>query len=122
MNKKNRLSKNQKDALFILALLESKNKTNPVAVTKVRSMVESIRAGVLDPSNFRKGVHMLASRGLIEVGRYKDLSLAMKLTSLGRHDAAKIYRERTGEQLDIKNTEDEQITIFDNKEGLHHDI
>lgn len=112
--KKNRLSKNQKDALFVLAILESKNKVGPIGVSKVRAMVESSRDGDLDPSNFRKGLHVLASRGLIEMGRYRNLSLAMQLTRVGRPDAAKIYRERTGAELDIQTEDDEQISIFDN--------
>ena len=112
--KKPRLSKNQKDALFILALLESKKQVGPVGVSKVRAMVERLRAGILDPSNFRKGLHVLASRGIIEMGRYRNLSLVMKLTSLGRHDAARIYFDRTGEQLDVEmEKDDEQMTIFD---------
>nr|AKN35791.1 hypothetical protein [Vibrio sp. FF_304]AKN36891.1 hypothetical protein [Enterovibrio norvegicus]AKN39437.1 hypothetical protein [Vibrio tasmaniensis] len=39
--------------------------------------------------------------------------MAAKLTRPGRHQAAKVYRERTGEELDVMPVDDEQVTIFD---------
>lgn len=110
-----RLSQNQKDALFILALLESNGHVDFIAVEKVRQMVEKPRPSFVDPSNFRKGIRTLHQRGSIDVARKSDLSLVMKLTRPGRHQAAKIYRERTGTELDTRAVDDEQITIFDNQ-------
>lgn len=111
--KKNRLSLNQKDIFFVLAMLEVKNITNPVPVAKLKKMIDSSRTHDLDPSNFRKGIHSLASRGLLDVVRANDLSLAVSLSSLGRHDAARIYRERTGNEMDVVVVDDEQMTIFE---------
>lgn len=111
--KKNRLSLNQKDIFFVLAMLEVNNITNPVPVAKLKKMIDSSRTHDLDPSNFRKGIHSLASRGLLDVVRANDLSLAVSLSSLGRHDAARIYRERTGNEMDVVVVDDEQMTIFE---------
>lgn len=111
--KKNRLSLNQKDVFFVLAMLEVKNITNPVPVAKLKKMIDSSRTHDLDPDNFRKGIHSLASRGLLDVVRANDLSLAVSLSSLGRHDAARIYRERTGNEMDVVVVDDEQMTIFE---------
>lgn len=109
-----RLSQNQKDTFFVLAMLETKRITTAIPVAKIKVMIESSRAQELDPSNFRKGIHSLAKRGLLDVVRANDLSLAISLNSLGRHEAAKIYRARTGEELDVMPVDDEQMTIFDN--------
>mgnify|MGYP000061857893 CR=1 FL=1 len=108
-----RLSKNQKDALFILALLESNGHVDFVSAEKVRQMVESPRPSLVDPANFRKGLHTLHSRGSIDLERKRDLSLVVKLTRPGRHQAAKIYRERTGTELDVPAVADDQMTIFE---------
>ncbi|WP_347361427.1 hypothetical protein [Vibrio vulnificus] len=112
--KNTRFSKNQNDALFILALLETKQFTGPIPVSKMRTIISTPREGELDASNFRKSLHALERKGCIELLRAKDLSLAAQLTKIGRHQAAKIYRERTGEELDVKPVDDEQMTIFDN--------
>ncbi|HAS6480603.1 TPA: hypothetical protein GRR64_23895 [Vibrio parahaemolyticus] len=117
-----RLSKNQKDALFVLALLEVNGKSGPIPLAKVRTMIATSRSDDLDPSNFRKGIHILGKRGVLEVGRLSDLSLCVQLSRSGRHVAARIYQERTGQQMDLKQTDDEQMTIFDNYEGRNHDI
>lgn len=108
-----RLSKNQKDALFVLALLEVNGQSGPIPVAKVRTMIATSRSDDLDPSNFRKGIHILGKRGVLEVGRLSDLSLCVQLSRSGRHVAAGIYQERTGQQMDLKQTDDEQMTIFD---------
>ena len=110
---KPRLSQNQKDTLFILALLETKQVAGPMPTAKIKAMIDQSRAVAIDPSNFRKGLHTLASRGLVELPRAHDLSLAISLTRLGRHDAARIYCERTGTELDVPVQDDEQVTIFD---------
>lgn len=110
-----RLSKNQKDALFVLALLEVNGKSGPIALARVRDMIATSRTGVLDPSNFRKGIHVLGKRGVLEIGRLPDLSLCVQLSRSGRHVAAGIYQERTGQQMDLKQQPDEQMTIFDNE-------
>ena len=110
---KPRLSQNQKDTLFVLALLETKQVAGPMPTAKIKAMIDQSRAVAIDPSNFRKGLHTLASRGLVELSRAHDLSLAISLTRLGRHDAARIYCERTGTELDVPVQDDEQITIFD---------
>jgi hypothetical protein len=117
-----RLSKNQKDALFVLALLEVNGKSGPIPLAKVRTMIATSRSDDLDPSNFRKGIHILGKRGVLEVGRLSDLSLCVQLSRSGRHVAAGIYLDRTGQQMDLKQTDDEQMTIFDNYEGRNHDI
>ncbi|ENQ8056881.1 hypothetical protein ACEQ2M_004313 [Vibrio parahaemolyticus] len=111
---KTRFSKNQNDALFILALLETKQFNGAVPVAKMRTMISQPREGELDASNFRKSLHALEGKGCIELLRAKDLSLAAKLTRVGRHQAAKVYRERTGKELDVPPVDDEQMTIFDN--------
>lgn len=108
-----RLSKNQKDALFVLALLEVNGKSGSIPLAKVRAMIATSRSDDLDPSNFRKGIHILGKRGVLEVGRLSDLSLCVQLSRSGRHVAARIYQERTGQQMDLKQTDDEQMTIFD---------
>lgn len=110
---KPRLSQNQKDTLFILALLDTKQVNGPIPTAKIKAMIDQSRAVAIDPSNFRKGLHTLASRGLVELPRGHDLSLAISLTRLGRHDAARIYCERTGAELDVPVQDDEQVTIFD---------
>ena len=102
---KTRLSKNQKDALFVLALLEVNGKSGPIALARVRDMITTSRNGEVDPSNFRKGIHSLGKRGVLEIGRFSDLSLRVQLSRSGRHVAAGIYQERTGQQM----------TIFDNE-------
>lgn len=108
-----RLSKNQKDALFILALLETKRATKPVPVSAIRRMISQSRASDVDASNFRKGVRLLASRGFILLARRADLALVTELTRPGRYHAAKVYSERTGQDMDLPPERDEQITIFD---------
>lgn len=113
--KKTRFSKNQNDALFILALLETKQFIGPMPVAKMRAIISQPREGELDASNFRKSLHALSDKGCVELSRAKDLSLAAKLTRTGRHQAAKVYRERTGEELDVMPVDDEQMTIFDNE-------
>lgn len=113
--KKTRFSKNQNDALFIPALLETKQFTGPIPVAKMRTMISQSREGELDASNFRKGLHALSDKGCVELSRTKDLSLAAKLTRAGRHQAVKVYRERTGQDLDVMPVNDEQMTIFDNE-------
>lgn len=112
---KRRLSQNQKDTFFVLAIFETKRVTGAIPVARIKTMIERSRTQELDPSNFRKGIHALAKRGLLDVVRANDLSLAISLNSLGRHEAAKIYRERTGEELDVVPVDDEQMTIFDNE-------
>ncbi|OEF61218.1 hypothetical protein A1OW_20315 [Enterovibrio norvegicus] len=111
--KAQRLSQTQKDVLFVLALLEVNGKTGLIPAARVRDMATTTRPAPIDPSNFRKGVHTMASRGLIDVERGHNLSLFLRLSNVGRHTAAGIYRDRTGEQLDVKQSDDEQITIFD---------
>ena len=108
-----RLSKNQKDVLFVLAALESNRHLGTVPLARVRDMIATSRDSVPDASNFRKGVHTLAERGSVELGRLKNLSLSIALTRSGRHQAAKIYRERTGVELDIKPLPEAQISIFE---------
>ncbi|MEZ8137842.1 hypothetical protein ACED34_20235 [Vibrio splendidus] len=110
-----RLSKNQKDALFVLALLEVNGKSGPIPLAKVRTMIATSRSDDLDPSNFRKGIHILGKRGMLEVGRLSDLSLCVQLSRSGRHVAAGIYQERTGQQMDLKQQNDDQMTIFDDE-------
>jgi hypothetical protein len=112
---KTRFSKNQNDALFILALLESKQFEGAVPVSKMRTMISQPREGELDASNFRKSLHALEDKGCVELLRARNLNLAAKLTRVGRHQAAKIYRERTGKELDVPPVDDEQMTIFDNE-------
>ncbi|MDW2204281.1 chromosome segregation protein ParM [Vibrio sp. 1636] len=113
---KTRFSRNQNDALFILALLETKQFNGAVPVAKMRTMISQPRDGELDASNFRKSLHALEDKGCIELLRARDLSLAAKLTRVGRHQAAKVYRERTGKELDVPPVDDEQMTIFDNED------
>lgn len=113
---KTRFSKNQNDALFVLAILETKGFSDLVPIVKIRDMISDSRGAVLDASNFRKGIHALYEKGCLEVKRSKDLSLLVKLTPTGRRQAAKVYQERTGSQLDIERSDDEQMTIFDVKE------
>nr|AKN38836.1 hypothetical protein [Enterovibrio sp. FF_113] len=48
--------------------------------------------------------------------RRSDLGLMMRLTRLGRHDAARIYQQRTGQQMDLPPKDDNQITIFEVEE------
>ncbi|PSW53057.1 chromosome segregation protein ParM [Photobacterium leiognathi] len=120
--KKQRLSLNQKDTLFVLALLETKGITGPIPTTKVKQLIDQARLSPLDPSNYRKGIHTLAKRGLVETVRAHDLSLAISLTRLGRHDAARIYRDRTGNELDAMPADDQQLTIFDTARGNDNDI
>ncbi|EPR5147749.1 TPA: hypothetical protein ACMDT2_004203 [Vibrio parahaemolyticus] len=112
---KERLSKNQKDALFVLALLEVNGKSGSIPLARVRDMIASSRTGELDPSNFRKGIHVLGKRGMLELGRLSDLSLCVKLSRSGRHVAARIYQDRTGQQMDLKQQNDDQMTIFDDE-------
>ncbi|HAS6073673.1 TPA: hypothetical protein I7144_20650 [Vibrio vulnificus] len=113
--KKTRLSKNQKDALFVLAVLETKRFTRPVPVPKMRELISQSRPGILDASNFRKGLHVLEDKGFIELLRAKDLSLAAKLTQKGREQAAKIHFERTGVEMATPPEDEKQMTIFDNE-------
>ncbi|WP_305817509.1 hypothetical protein [Photobacterium leiognathi] len=110
---KYRISANQKDTLFILALLNAKNVTSFVPLSKVKSMIEQSKVQELDPANYRKGMHTLAQRGLIEMVREHNLSLSMRLTDTGREQAAKIYLERTGEELVAQSAQNDQITVFE---------
>ncbi|EQB0495873.1 hypothetical protein ACYAPA_003693 [Vibrio mimicus] len=113
---KERLSKNQKEALFVLAVAEVNGVLHHVALTKVKKTVDNLRGYICDPDNFRTGMHTLRKRGLIEMERRSDLGLMMRLTRLGRHDAAKIYHQRTGKQMDLPPKDDNQITIFEVEE------
>ncbi|MCF1459026.1 MAG: hypothetical protein LPH21_16200 [Shewanella sp.] len=111
--KKARLSKTQKDSLFVLALLETKRYPMPVSLPRIKDMISQSRPVPLDSANFRKGMHLLASRGALTLARKSDLSLVAALTGPGRHLAAREYRTRTGEQLDVPPLDTEQITIFE---------
>ncbi|QIL87167.1 hypothetical protein G7083_14825 (plasmid) [Vibrio sp. HDW18] len=114
--KKRRLSDNQKLALFVLANAEVNGVHHHVSLAKVKNAADGLRHYLCDSDNFRKGMHTLAARGLIEMARRSDLGLMVKLTRLGRHEAAAIYFKKTGEQMDIKRSDDEQITIFEVEE------
>ncbi|EIE1227631.1 hypothetical protein LCX39_004040 [Vibrio vulnificus] len=111
--KKTRLSKNQADALFTLAFLEVKEFKDAVPVAKMRELIAQSRPGILDASNFRKGLHALEDKGLIDLLRARNLSLAAKLTQKGREQAAKIYEERTGTEMALPPEDEKQITIFE---------
>ncbi|HIF9260467.1 TPA: hypothetical protein ACX6RA_003574 [Photobacterium damselae] len=110
---KRRLSANQRDTLFVLALFKVKNVTAYVALSKVKAMLEQSRSQELDPANYRKGMHLLAKRGLIEMVREHDLSLSMRLTELGVIDAAKVFQEKTGQELALSSAQTDQITVFE---------
>lgn len=90
----NRISRAQSETLFILLLLMQRGHKPPFKVSKVLGMVQNIRAGVIDPANYRKGIHTLGKQNLLRVCRFKDLSLGVELTASGMDKAKDIYTER----------------------------
>ncbi len=108
-----RLSKNQKDIFFVLSLLELNGRHAPTPVSHVKKMIEKSIQKELDPSNFRKGVHLLCSRGLLDAVRERDLSLSISLSDAGRLESARIYRQRTIVERSQPCNEREVIDVLD---------
>lgn len=84
-----------------------------IPVMTIKRMIDQSRPTELDPTNFRKGIRTLANRGFLDMHRAPSLELSVKLNRNGRHLAAPIYRDRTGQELDVMPHMGEQATIFD---------
>ncbi|UTM60478.1 chromosome segregation protein ParM (plasmid) [Photobacterium sp. CCB-ST2H9] len=87
-----RISSPQKDALFVLLLIEEKGENDPFPATDLLMTVNKIRPWnkQVDASNFTRSCHKLAENGFVHRFRHpQSLRLAFKLTDLGRPVAEK---------------------------------
>ena len=90
-----RLSKIQKDILFVLFALEQNGKQEPVTGMNILSIINSVSAVELYDTNFRTSCHTLNSNKLLNKYRTSSLKLAWTLTEAGREFACNIFNERS---------------------------
>lgn len=93
-----RLSRNQRDVLFLLIAFEGRGRAAPVPSADLLRIINGQRVNPVAGSNFRLGLKTLAGNGL--VGQYRHptkLTLAYSLTDEGRAHAEVVYRDRTQE-------------------------
>jgi len=90
-----RLSKIQKDILFVLFALEQKGKQEPVTGMNLLSIINKGSSSELYDTNFRTSCHTLNSNKLVNKYRTSSLKLAWTLTEAGRAIACIIFNERS---------------------------
>ncbi len=90
-----RLSRTQKEVLFILYAIEVRGNKDPVPATAILRIVNKGRETQIFPSNFRAGLHTMVSNGLLLKYRADSLQLAFRLSEDGRNEGQYIYQERT---------------------------
>lgn len=91
-----RLSRNQRDALFILIRSEMNGNKAPMPFVVIRDIINSQRNLEVSPQNLRVGMRTSARHGLLKVYRHPtSLTLAFQLTDEGRAVAESIYSDRT---------------------------
>ena len=112
--KRFRLSKNQKNILFVLFLLETKKIMTATPISKIKKMIEQSLNQEIDPSNFRKGIHTLKQRNFLNLVREENLSISIFLTAIGRIEAEKIHKERTDEISEPKKIKKDIESIIKN--------
>lgn len=90
-----RLSKIQKDILFVLFALEQKGKQDPVTGMNLLSIINKGSSSELYDTNFRTSCHTLNTNKLVNKYRTSSLKLAWALTEAGRAIACIIFNERS---------------------------
>ncbi|WP_147437176.1 chromosome segregation protein ParM [Brenneria alni] len=89
-----RISKNQRDILFLLyAIEQKKGHRHFVTATALFSMIRRNRSQTLYPNHLRVSCHTLHKNGFIEQYRDEQLKLSYALTEQGRAVALAIYNE-----------------------------
>ncbi|MBY0419380.1 MAG: chromosome segregation protein ParM [Pararheinheimera sp.] len=94
MNKAFRLSKLQKNTLFILYALQQRGKRDPIPGVDILAMINKGRELKVFPPNFRASCHTLVANQLIRKYRSDSLQLAFTLTEAGQEPAEREYKER----------------------------
>ncbi|HDT5863465.1 TPA: chromosome segregation protein ParM [Aeromonas hydrophila subsp. hydrophila] len=93
-----RLSKTQKDVLFVLLGIEQRGRRGPVPNVDLFELLNKHRDRELFDNNFRISCHTLVKNGLLL--KYRDpvsLKLAFLLTESGRDIAEGIFQQRVNE-------------------------
>ncbi|MBL0893101.1 hypothetical protein [Pectobacterium atrosepticum] len=89
-----RISKNQRDVLFLLyAIEQKKSHQHFVTVTSLFSMINKNRSASLYLNHLRTSCHTLHKNGFVEQYRDEGLKLSYALTEQGRLVALAIYNE-----------------------------
>lgn len=89
-----RISRNQRDVLFLLyAIEQKKGHQHFVTATALFSMISRNRSATLYPNHLRTSCHTLHKNGFVEQYRDEKLKLSYALTEQGRLAASMIYNE-----------------------------
>ncbi|MGL5589067.1 MAG: hypothetical protein ACRDDI_13520 [Aeromonas veronii] len=89
-NVKPRISRNQREALFLLWVLEQRGAKGPVPFSHLLGMVNKNRINPVARQNFYAGLRTVRDHGLILIYRDRTLKLSAALTGDGREVAADI--------------------------------
>lgn len=93
-----RLSRNQRDVLFLLVRMELRGNRGPFPVAKLLEIINGQRCVEVAPQNLRQGMKTLAEHGMVNQFRHPTkLTLAYTLTDEGRARGEVIYSDRTQE-------------------------
>lgn len=96
-----RLSRNQRDVLFLLVAFEAKGARGPVPAALMLKAINGQRSTPVAGSNFRAGLKTMVDHGLVLQFRHPTkLSLAYQMTEDGREVGQGIYSDRTQEGED----------------------
>jgi len=89
-----RLSKIQKNVLFLLYLIEHKGNTEPVPSIILFKMINSSGCAQIFDTNFRASCHKLHDNELVQKFRGQSLKLSWGLSSMGREKASIIFANK----------------------------
>ncbi len=96
-----RLSRNQRDVLFLLVRFEVKGARGPVPAALLLKTINGQRGTPVAGSNFRAGLKTMVENGLVLQFRHPTkLSLAYQMTEEGRAIGQGVYSDRTQEGED----------------------
>lgn len=89
-----RLSRTQKDVLFVLFAARKKGQNAPIPAVDLLDIVNRGRSPEVFQSNFLTSCHTQVDNGYLHRYRNRSMKLAFGLTELGVIEAEKIYQER----------------------------
>lgn len=104
-----RISAIQKDILFVLYALKVRGNTEPVASTRLLSLINGQRGQDIHSSNFRASCHTMAVHKLVILSYSKSLKLLVRLSVDGHIAGSEIYEARLREMQDDVNQPDRRV-------------
>lgn len=91
-----RISAIQKDTLYVLYLLETRQGSSPFNIMQLIDFINKSRPSMVHPNNLRASIHTLCRNQYLNNYRNSSLKLAVTLTDKGRDKAKVISEQRSG--------------------------